>query len=115
MSDTLFNPKTEVYSTLSSLGYACTQGSQDVFNEVPAITFSVTGNEPIYDLGKHIDGSNVEITVDIWANDSVTASSIAKEAEVAMRNIDYLLTYLADVPSPQGALYHINMRFDGIK
>lgn len=115
MSDTIYNPKTEVYSALSELGYACTQGSQAVFNDVPAITFSVTGNEPVYSLGKHIDGSRIEITVDIWANDSVTASNVAKEAELAMRNIDYLLTYFADVPSPQGALYHINMRFDGIK
>lgn len=111
----LFNPKKEIYSVLNSLGYSCTQGSQAVFNSVPAVTFRIGDNVPQYDLDKEILGSNIEVVVDVFANDSVKASSVAKEVEIAMRSIDYLLTYLADVPSPEGSLYHINMRFDGIK
>lgn len=111
----LYMPKEEVYTALNALGYSCTQGSQSVFNETPAITFYISDNSPTYDLDKKIVGQEVEMTVDVWGDDSVTTTSVAQEAEDAMREIDYLLTYLADIPSPEGALYHIQMRFVGIK
>ena len=111
----LYNPKKEVYTALKALGYSCIQGSQAVFNNVPAITFNIGDNVPTYDLEKDIAKFDVEMNVDVWADDSVTASRVAKEVEMAMRGIDYLLTYLADIPSPEGALYHIAMRYDAIK
>ena len=115
MTEEMFMPKKEVYNALKALGYSCSQGSQPVFNKTPAITFYISDNAPTYDLDKYIVGQEVEITVDIWADDSVTTTNVAKQAEVAMREIDYLLTYQADIPRPEGALYHIQMRFVGIK
>ena len=115
MTDTIYNPKKEVYNTLSHLGYSCTQGNQSVFNQTPAITFYISDNNPQYSLEKNIMGNFIEITVDVWGDDSVTTSRVAQETEQAMRGIDYLLTYLADIPRPEGALYHIQMRFEGIK
>lgn len=111
----MYNPKTEVYNKLKALGYTCIQGNQATFTQVPAITFNVADNVPRYGIDKEISSSEVEIIVDIWTNDSVTGSSVAQQVEAAMREIDYLLTYSADIPYPEGSLYHIQMRFGAIK
>lgn len=111
----MYNVKPEIYEKLKSLGYSCSQGSQSVFNKTPAITFRIGNNTPRYVLGNKISVQDVEVIVDIYADDSVTLSRIASEVEAAMREIDYRLTYSADVPSPQGALYHANCRFAAIK
>lgn len=111
----MYNPKKEVYAILSSLGYACSQGYQANFKKVPAITFTIGSNRPKYSLGKEIVASEVEVVVDIWANESATLSRIASEAEAAMREHDYLQTFSTDVPAPAGCLYHYQMRFGGIK
>lgn len=110
---TLFNPKPEIFSKLNELGYPVTQSSQNVFNEVPAITFRIDGNDTEYYLENDIATQAVTVTIDIWTNDSVTASRILGEVEAKMREIKYRLNTSLDVPSPQGALYHINATFIG--
>jgi len=115
MTDTIYNPKKDVFKALNALGYSCIQGNQSVFNKTPAITFYISDNHPQYDLDKAIVANLAEMTVDVWGDDSVTTSRVASEAEQAMREIDYLLTYQADIPRPEGALYHIQMRFEAIK
>ena len=112
---TLFNPKPEIFSKLRELGYPVVQGSQKVFNEVPALTYRIDGNATDYDLDNDIASQRVIVTVDIWANDSVTASSILAEAETKMRELKYRLNTSLDVPSPEGALYHINATFVGLR
>ncbi len=111
----LFNPKPEVYSKLSELNYPVTQSSQNKFNEVPAITFRIDGNETDYVLENDIASQRITVTIDIWTNDSVTASSILAQVEAKMRELKYRLNTSLDVPSPQGALYHINATFIGIR
>ena len=111
----MFSPKSEIFSKLKSLGYACSQGSQAVFNETPAITFRIGDNSPRYTLENEISVQDVEAIVDIFADESVIASGILTEVEKAMREIGYRLTYSADVPSPEGALHHTNCRFAAIK
>ena len=112
-----FNPKPEVYNTLKSLGYTCIQGDQATFKteQIPAITFSVGSKSARYELDKTPSAYDVEIIVDVWANESTTASRIADEAEEAMREKDYLLTFSSDIPSPEGCLYHTNLRFAAVK
>ncbi len=111
----MYNPKPTIYAVLSALGYACMQTSQNVFSEVPAITFDISDNAPDYDLDVNITAQKVIVTVDVWADDSVTTSSIAAEVEAAMREIDYLLTSSLDVPAPEGCLFHYQLRFSGTK
>lgn len=113
----MFTPKSEIYAKLNTLGYYCHQGAQAVFadNEVPAITFRIDNNSVNLDLDNEIASQDVEAVVDIWADDSVTASSILSSVEGAMREIGYRMTYSADVPSPEGCLFHINCRFITIK
>ena len=111
----LFNPKPEIFNKLKELGYPVAQSSQNKFNEVPAITFRIDGNYTDYSLDNDIASQEVTVTVDIWANDSVTASSILVLAETKMRELKYRLNTSLDVPSPEGALYHINATFIGLR
>ena len=109
----LFNPKPEIFNKLSELEYPVTQSSQNKFNEVPAITFRIDGNDTDYYLENEIASQEILVSIDIWANDSVTASSILVQVEAKMRELKYRLNTSLDVPSPEGALYHINATFIG--
>jgi len=66
-------------------------------------------------LDNEIRRQDITATVDVWADDSPTASRILGEVEAKMRSIGYRLSYSADVPAPAGALYHINCRFDTVR
>ncbi|MDL2235452.1 hypothetical protein LJC07_04760 [Christensenellaceae bacterium OttesenSCG-928-L17] len=113
----MFQPKPEIYAALKELGYYCLQGAQATFSdsEVPAITFRIDNNSTDVDLDNKIASQSITATVDIWADESPTASSILTEVEEAMRALGYRLSYSADVPSPAGALYHIQCRFDTLR
>lgn len=109
----MYIPKAQLQKTLSSLGYHCHQGAQASFadKEIPAITFRVDSNSTNLDLDNQISSQNISVVVDIWADDSVTASRVLSEVEEVMRTDGYHLTYSADVPQPKGCLFHINCRF----
>lgn len=110
-----FNPKPEIFKALKALGYTCLQGSQGTYPKAPAITFTIGDKSARYELDNTPSAYDVETVVDVWANDSVTTSRIADEVEVAMRGIDYRLTYSADVAAPEGTLFHTNLRFAAVK
>lgn len=109
----LYNPKPEIFKALKELGYPVTQGSQAVFNSVPAITFRINGNTTDYYLENDIASQEITATIDIWADDSITASKLLAKVEAKMRTLKYRLNNSLDVPSPEGALYHINATFTG--
>lgn len=111
----MFNPKREIVSKLGELGYPVSRSSNNVFSEVPAITYRIGGNENGYYLENDIASQRVTCVVDIWTEDSVTASSILVEVEAKMRELKYRLTNSLDVDSPKGALYHINATFVGLR
>lgn len=111
----MFNPKEELFAALNVLGYYCAQGGQAEFADTPAITFRI-GNSPTeLDLSNEISRQNITAVVDIWADDSPTASEVLVQVEAALRAIGYRLSYSADVPAPEGALHHINTRFETIR
>lgn len=109
----LFNPKPEIFSKLKELDYPVIQSSQNKFTKVPAITFRIDGNAADYYLENEVASQEITVTIDIWTNDSVTASSILAQVEAKMRDLKYRLNTSLDVPSPEGALYHINATFTG--
>lgn len=113
----MYLPKADVFEALVNLGHHCVQGGQAVFsdNQVPAITFRVDNNSVTRDLDNEIASQDITVTVDIWADDSVTASNILSQVEGTMRGLSYQLTYSADVPSPVGALQHITTRFSTLR
>lgn len=113
----MFNPKPEIYQKLCEIeGVSVSQSSQNIFNEVPAVTYRIDGNSADYYVSENeIAEQQILCAIDIFANDSVTASSILVQVETKMRELKYRLNNSLDVPSPEGALYHINATFVGLR
>jgi hypothetical protein len=109
----MYLPKADVFSMLKelkTLDYDVRQSNQNTFSNLPAVTFRVSTNEMRLDLSNDITSQDVEIIIDIWSEDSVTASNVLNDIERTMRLLEYRMTYSADVPDPKG-LFHIVSRF----
>lgn len=112
----MFKPKSEIYNKLKTLpGVTVRQGAQTVFADTPAVTFRLDNNAVNLDLDKNIASQDIAVAVDIWADDSPTASNLLSEVEAKMRELNYRLSFSADVPAPEGALYHIATRFEAAR
>ncbi len=109
----MYLPKSDVYNSLKELNYYVSQTQPATFNDLPAIIFSVGNNALDYDLDNNIISQDLEIVVDIWAEDSVTASKVLSQVEEIMRKNLYKMSYSNDVPN-NGNLYHIVNRFTKI-
>lgn len=109
----MYLPKSDVYNSLKKLNYYVSQTQPATFNDLPAIIFSVGNNALDYDLDNNIISQDLEIVVDIWAEDSVTASKVLSQVEEIMRKNLYKMSYSNDVPN-NGNLYHILNRFTKI-
>lgn len=106
----MYLPKADVYNSLKTLNYFVSQTQPEIFTDLPAIIFSVGNNSVHLDLDNHITSQAVEIQIDIWAEDSVTASTILSEVEEIMRSNLYIMSYSNDVPNISN-LNHIVCRF----
>ena len=109
----MYLPKSDIYNSLKTLNYYVSQTQPTEFNELPAITFRVGNNSVNLDLNNIINSQDIEIIIDIWAEDSTTASRVLSEVEQLMRDNGYNLSYSSDVPNI-GNLFHINNRFETI-
>ena len=109
----MYLPKSDVYNSLKTLNYYVSQTQPTEFNDLPAITFRVGDNSVNLDLDNTIISQDIEIIIDIWAEDSVTASMVLSQVEGKMREINYNMSFSSDVPNI-GNLYHINCRFTTI-
>ena len=106
----MYLPKSDVYNSLKQLNYYVSQTQPAVFSELPAIIFSVGNNVLDYDLDNNIISQDLEIIIDIWAENSVTASKVLSKVEEIMRLNLYKMSYSNDVPN-NGNLFHILNRF----
>lgn len=111
----MYNPKQDIYTALQEAGAVVLQGSQEVFTKTPAITFSVSDNSIELDLNNEIASQELTIILDIWTESSMEASELQAKTEEIMRSLGYRLSYSADVPRPEGALHHINCRFETVR
>ncbi len=109
----MYLPKTDIYNCLKTLNYYVSQTQPIEFTDLPAITFRVGNNSIDTDLDNNIISQDIEIIVDIWAEDSVTASTVLSQVENVLRLNNYNMSYSSDVPNT-GNLYHINCRFTTI-
>lgn len=112
----MYLPKSDIYSFLKELRtipYDVKQASQNVFTTLPAVTYKVSTNKIRLDLDNEIDSQNIEIIVDIWSEDSVTASNVLNDVEKIMRTLEYRLDFSSDIVDPSG-LFHINSRFKAV-
>jgi len=109
----MYLPKTDIYNSLKTLNYYVAQTQPPTFNDLPAIVFRVGNNDVNLDLNNNIISQDIEIVIDIWAEDSVTASNVLSQVEGVMRQNYYKMSYSSDVPNT-GNLFHINSRFTTI-
>lgn len=109
----MYLPKSDVYNSLKTLNYYVSQTQPPTFTDLPAIIFRVGDNSVNVDLDNTIISQDIEIIVDIWAEDSVTASQVLSQVEEVMRQNNYIMSYSSDVPNT-GNLFHINNRFTTI-
>ena len=106
----MYLPKEDVYNSLKTLPYYVSQTQPPIFNELPAIIFSVGNNAISTDLDGNISSQDIEIQIDIWAEDSVKASEILSQVEELMRSNLSIMSFSNDVPNVSN-LYHIVCRF----
>ena len=106
----MYLPKTDVYDSLKALPYFVAQTQPAVFTELPAVIFNVGNNAITADLDGTIASQDIEIKVDVWAEDSITASLVLSQVEEIMRSNKYIMSFSNDVPNA-GNLYHIANRF----
>lgn len=109
----MYLPKRDVYNSLKTLNYYVSQTQPSTFNDLPVIIFNVGNNALDYDLDNNIISQDLEIVIDVWADDSVTASKVLSQVEEIMRKNLYKMSYSSDVPNI-GNLHHINCRFNKI-
>ncbi len=109
----MYLPKSDIYNSLKTLNYFVAQTQPPTFNDLPAIIFNVGNNAIDVDLDNTIISQDIEIIIDIWAEDSVTASNVLSQVEEIMRQLGYKMSFSSDIPNI-GNLYHINCRFTTI-
>ena len=106
----MYLPKTDVYNSLKELPCHVSQTQPAIFTDLPAVIFSVGNNSVSTDLDNNIISQDIEIQIDIWAEDSVTASTVLSQVEEKMRSNFYIMSFSNDVPNVSN-LYHIVNRF----
>ena len=106
----MYLPKADVYNSLKALPYYVAQSKPAEFTELPAVIFSVGNNAISTDLDGGILSQDIEIQVDIWAEDSVMASTVLSQVEEIMRSNLYNMSFSNDVPNA-GNLHHVVCRF----
>jgi len=107
----MYLPKKDIYNLLKqNLNCGVAQTQPTVFNELPFINFEISNNSVELMLNNDIGYQNIEVSIHIWAGDSVTASNLLSNVEELMRNDGYKMTYSADVPNI-GDIFHIVTRF----
>ena len=106
----MYLPKTDVYNSLKELPCHVSQTQPAIFTDLPAVIFSVGNNSVSTDLDNNIISQDIEIQIDIWAEDSVTASTVLSQVEEKMRSNLYIMSFSNDVPNVSN-LYHIVSRF----
>lgn len=112
----MYLPKSDIYNSLKSIDstYYVSQTQPPVFNDLPAIIFNVGNNSVNLDLDNLISSQDIDVVIDIWAGDSVTASNVLSQVEEVMRIDNYKMSYSNDIPNT-GNLFHIYSRFTTIK
>lgn len=106
----MYLPKKDIYKLLKELNVGVSQSQPTEFNALPYINFTITSNDIETDLNNEILYQNIEVQIDIWADNSIEASDLLGKVEEKMRKELYVLNYSADVPNI-GNIFHIVSRF----
>ena len=92
----MLEPKSEIYTILSSIGTAY-QRRAGVVRDMPCYIYDITGNTPIYSLDKEVEYQEIEVTIDIFAENSKESGPLLTTLVETMINNDYRMTYCSDI------------------
>ena len=107
----MYLPKEDIYNLLKdNLDCDVSQTQPTVFNELPFVNFEISNNSIELMLDNEIGYQDLDVSIHIWAEDSVSASELLSRIEELMRQELYQMTYSADVPNI-GDIFHIVTRF----
>jgi len=106
----MYKPKEDIYNALSVLEAEVYQARPEVLNTFPCLTFHILDNVPEYTIDKEIGFQEIVVAVDIYARTSEETSGLLEDVEVALRELDYRLTFSMDIP--EDGLSHITSRFN---
>lgn len=110
----MYNPKEEVYSLLSTLGYSLYQYLSNEFYSLPVITYTISNDSvDVIDMDNNMLSQYVVATIDIWTSTSTDGSRILDEIEQLLRGNNYILIWSSDVPNTD-TIYHTQSRFKKI-
>lgn len=103
--------KKQIYDCLSGLEahYPVIQSSDNVFSELPTITYFIENNYKTDHDGEAF--GKINLVVDIWSGDSVQVYTILQEITVALKGIGYEMSSSTDVPNEDKTIYHLNSQF----
>ena len=89
-------PKSEIYTILSGLGSAY-QMQSGVTRDMPCYIYEVTGNSPIYSMDKKVVYQNIEVTIDIYAENSKGSGVLLTTLVDTMLESNYRMVYSSDI------------------
>lgn len=107
----MYLPKADIYNILKELDYPVAQTSQNIFNELPMVTFEILDNNISLFLDNSISYQEITVQIDIWSESSVEASEMLSNIENAMRKNQYRLIFSGDIPNMDKSIFHISTKF----
>lgn len=104
------NPRKDVYAWLTAAGFNVAKQGQNVFNDLPTITYYIASQAHELTLDNEIGNARIAVQIDIWSEEA--GSDMLEQIEAIFRTHNYTLTFSADVPNIDSDLNHISARFE---
>jgi len=79
----------------------------DLLEDYILITFSTSGDKPLYDIEGEIVIQNSQMRIDLWGLTSLDTTALLKEVESKMREIEFLLEDTYDIGDPKGYAHKV--------
>lgn len=90
------------------------QGTTAQLTKLPAITFSLAGNQTKYTLDSEYIGSMTVYKIDIWTRDATQAEQLLQRTSDILCAEGWVMDSASDMPTAQDDLVHITSRFHGV-
>ena len=105
-----------IYDMLSSVDPEADviQGATAQLTKLPAITFSLAGNQTKYTLDSEYIGDFSVYKIDIWTRTATEAERLLQHTSDILCAEGWTMDSASDMPTSQDDLVHITSRFHGV-
>lgn len=108
----MYNPRPDIVNWLKNEGINIVKQSQNVFNELPTVTYYLASQNNQLSLDNKIVNSTIAIQIDIWTDTGPKGSEILTQIEGILRQKNYNLVFSSDLPNIDSEVNHITARFE---